>query len=203
MQITNSNLQKYNVNYGGYFRLFFPEAQYSSNVVIGDPYNHHIGNKIDIECTAKDFSDKITYFHPNCHLKSTINSFFTKQELQYPQYELNINSTTQNEFELKRLLRNDIYTSRVKFMEKISKIPEVYEQNLSYFTQKVEELKGYHLQVDDYLKEMQEKFTQLLKEDNMHLSYKETSLLKDRLKSVEKSIVANQKIKEFEQKLLY
>jgi len=203
IEITNNNLQNYNLHYGGYFQLFFPQGESSKHTTTGSPYNHHVGHTINMECTAKDFNDTISYFPPNCHLKSTINSFFTAQELQDSNYTVNITNTTQNEYELKRFFRNEIYSHSVQFIKRVSTLPKLYKRDLSYFLQKIEKLKEEEQRVDNYLQEMRKGLIKLIQNEKEQLFSGHIGFLERKLKTVEQSIESNQKIKKIQKELIY
>lgn len=202
MQVTNSNLDKYNVNYGGRFNLFYPEEK-APTIYRGDPYNHNAGRVLNLECTSKDFSDKVSYFNPNCHLQSTIDTFFPFQKLKYDNYELNINTTTQDEYEFKRFFKNKIYSSRVEFMQRISRFSNFYDRDLSYFMQKIEQLERNNEQIDTYIAQMQQGISKIVRENRDVFSDREMKSLEGKLKTLEKSAKANQEMKKLHKELLF
>lgn len=202
MEMTNTNLTN-NMSYGRYFKLFFPKEKYSRHVTPGSPYNHRVGKKINMECTSKNWSDKNSYFDPNCHLKSTLHTFFTAQSLNYSKYEFNINTNSEHEYKQNLFFKSKEYISRVTFVRRISSFPTFHEKKLNDFTQIIEKLDTYQNRVSNYFQETKEGLNSIIENNKERLTDEDIKLLERKLKRLEKSIQSHKKVMEIEKELLY
>ena len=188
---------------GNTFKLFFPKGTASKHITNGDPYNHNVGKIIDIECTKKALKKDIAYMSPNCHLKSTIDSFFVVQELNYSDYNLNFSTNSQKEYQLKIFLKSQDFIQRVKFLKSISKYPKLKEKKLADYTYAIKKLNSYQSRVLNYLLETKEKLNTVLKNEKDEFTDKEIKVLKDKLKTIAISIKSQKSIGAIEKELLY